>query len=293
MESNQPTNPVPCPARVVVLYSAGHLGSALTMNRLVAMDEIDVVGVVRAQPLSLSKQGKSRIRAHFRRVGWRFAWLLFFQRIVQALGYALSLLLPATGKRLLPAWKIARKHDIPVLQTGDVNAAQTLQFVRELEPHFLVSAYFSQILKPAIIELPRYGVLNLHPGWLPTYRGAMAYFWVLHNRSERGGVSVHWIDEGIDTGEVLEQRGFRISQQATQETVLCLTAVIGSRLLRRVVRRLQSGRSAHADSCLVSKEDADYYPMPGSREFDSYFEHRRFFRIRDVLGLIAFRGRRR
>ena len=65
------------------------------MNRLVEMPEIEIVGVVKAQPLSLSRQGKSRIRRHLQKVGWRFAWLLFFQRIVQGLGYGLSLLLPS------------------------------------------------------------------------------------------------------------------------------------------------------------------------------------------------------
>jgi methionyl-tRNA formyltransferase len=155
-----------------------------------------------------------------------------------------------------------------------------------------VSAYFSQILKSEIIALPSHGVLNIHPGWLPAYRGAMAYFWVLHNGSDRGGVSVHWIDEGIDTGEILERRSFPIPDNATQETVLMLTAVIGTRLLRRVIRRMQSGQPARKVPVEPATHD-DYYPMPGDKEFASYFEQRRFFRIRDVLGLIAFRGMRR
>ncbi len=154
----------------------------------------------------------------------------------------------------------------------------------------LVSAYFSQILKSEIIQLTRFGVLNIHPGWLPSYRGAMSYFWVLHNGSDRGGVTVHWIDEGIDSGEILERRSFPIPDDATQETVLMLTAVIGARLLRRVIRRLQNGQSASIVSAEPESTQEDYYPMPGDREFVSYFEQHRFFRIRDVLGLIAFRG---
>jgi methionyl-tRNA formyltransferase len=94
-------------------------------------------------------------------------------------------------------WKIARERNISVFQTGDINAAATIEFVRQCQPDLLVSAYFSQILKSEIIQLPGLGVLNIHPGWLPAYRGAMAYFWVLHNGSDRGGVSVHWIDEKI------------------------------------------------------------------------------------------------
>ena len=280
---------IPRPVRVVVLYSAGHLGSALTMNRLVDMAEIEVVGVVKAQPLSFSAEGKSRVRQHLRKVGWRFAWLLFFQRVIQSLGYALSMLLPRARRRLLPAWKIARERDIPVFLSDDVNADPALAFIRQCQPDLLVSAYFSQILKPAILRESAYGVLNIHPGWLPAYRGAMAYFWVLHNGSERGGVSVHWIDEGIDTGEILERRGFPIPEKATQETVLTLTAVIGVRLLRRVIRRLQRGDTARNANLETGDASGDYYPMPGDREFASYFRQHRFFRIRDVLGLIAFR----
>jgi folate-dependent phosphoribosylglycinamide formyltransferase PurN len=262
------------------------------MNRLVDMGEIEVVGVAKGQPLSLSRQGKSQIKRHLQQVGWRFAWLLFFQRIIQGVGYALSMALPARPERLRPAWKVARERNIPVFETRDINVADSLEFVRQCQPDLLVSAYFSQILKSEILQIARFGVLNIHPGWLPAYRGAMAYFWVLHNGNDRGGVTVHWIDEGIDTGEILERRSFPIAQNATQETVLMLTAVIGARLLRRVIRRLQSGQPAHTTSAEPSGSE-NYYPMPGDKEFASYFEQRRFFRIRDVLGLIAFRGLRR
>jgi len=260
------------------------------MNRLVDMSEIEVVGVVKAQPLSLSRQGKSQIKRHLQQVGWRFAWLLFFQRVIQGIGYALSMVLPARVRRLLPAWKIAGEHNIPLFETRDINASASIEFLRQCQCDLLVSAYFSQILKSEVLQVARFGVLNIHPGWLPTYRGAMAYFWVLHNGSERGGVSVHWIDEGIDTGEILERRSFPIAEHATQETVLMLTAVIGARLLRRVIRRLQGGQPARKVCTELDAPAESYYPMPGDKEFASYFKQRRFFRIRDVLGLIAFRG---
>lgn len=141
------------------------------MNRLVDMDEIDVAGVVKAQPLSLSRQGKSAIKRHFRRLGWRFAWLLLFQRLVQGIGYGLSLVIPGARRRLLPAWKIASDRDIPVFRCGNINDPAALEFIRRRQPDLLVSAYFSQILKAAAIRVPRLGVINIHPGWLPAYRG--------------------------------------------------------------------------------------------------------------------------
>ena len=237
------------------------------MNRLASMTEIEVVGVVKAQPLSLSRLGRRRVDRYLRQVGWRFAWLLFFQRIVQGLGFALSLVLPVSGKRLLPAWKIACMHNIPVFETRDINATASIEFLRACRPHCLVSAYFSQILKSDVLQVAPLGVLNIHPGWLPSYRGAMAYFWVLHNGSDRGGVTVHWIDEGIDSGEILERRAFPLPPYATQETVLRLTAVIGTRLLRRVIRRLQAGQPVPAVTTAPVEDEGAYYPMPGEREY--------------------------
>ncbi len=281
------------PYKVVVLYSAGHLGSAMTMNRLIDMDEIEVVGVVKAQPLSLTRQGKSAIKRHLKRVGWRFAWLLFFQRIVQGIGYGLSMAIPGAHRGLMPAWKIARERNIPVFRCGDVNNPASVEFVRQCEPDLLVSAYFSQILKAEMIKAPRLGVLNIHPGWLPAYRGAMTYFWVLHDGVDRGGVTVHSIDEGIDTGQVLARRSFPVPEHATQETVLTFTAAIGTHLLGRVVRRLRAGRLEPISTPDSNDPHYSYYPMPGDKAFASYFRRHRFFRIRDVLGLIAFRGLRR
>lgn len=274
---------------VVVLYSAGHLGSAMIMNKLLKMPEINIVGVVKAQPLKLSFSGQERIKKHLKKVGWRFATMLFWQRCIQGLGFLLTLLLPFLRKRLRPAWKIAMKHHIPIFHCKNINNQDCQQFIEQLKPDLLISAYFSQILKPNIIELPKHGVLNIHPGWLPAYKGAMVYFWVLKNGSDRGGVTVHWIDEGIDTGEVLARRSFPLKPNSTQETVLMFTAVIGAKLLQRIVKRLINGENPRLNLTNDKKEVEAYYPMPGEKEFEAYFKQRRFFRIRDVLGLLVMK----
>ncbi|WP_041280530.1 hypothetical protein [Desulfosudis oleivorans] len=62
------------PLRVIVLYSAGHLGSTMILNRLLTMPAYDVVGVIKAQPIAFSFTGIRKIRKHLKKVGWRFAW---------------------------------------------------------------------------------------------------------------------------------------------------------------------------------------------------------------------------
>ena len=281
-------DPVQSSMDVVVLYSSGHLGSAMIMNKLLNMPEINIVGVVKSQPLKLTFKGRTRIKQHLQKVGWRFAWLLLWQRCIQSLGFLFTLVFPFSQKRLKPAWKIAADHNIPVFQCGNINGENSERFIAQLKPDLLISAYFSQILKKNIISLPLKGVLNVHPGWLPAYKGAMAYFWVLKNGSDRGGVTVHWIDEGIDTGKILARRSFLLRPNSTQETVLMFTATIGARLIQRIVRRLIA-RKDPTFNIIHGDEENSYYTMPGEKDFEAYSQQRRFFRIRDVLGLLIMK----
>ena len=182
----------PKPLDVVILYSGGHLGSTYILNKLLKMPEYRVIGIIKAQPVRSLKKSIT----HILKMGPLFAWLVAWQRIIQCLGFAVTLALPFLKNRLRPAWKIALDGDIPLLDCTSINNSESETFIREHNPDLLISACFPQIIKPNIINLPKQGILNIHPGWLPDYKGAMSYFWVLKNRSREAGVTVHWIDEG-------------------------------------------------------------------------------------------------
>lgn len=276
------------PFRVIVLYSAGHLGSATILNRLVDMPEFQIVGVIKAQTIELSWKGLKRLRKHLKKVGWRFGWLLAWQHIVQSLTYGLIGALREKRLRLRPTWRLAKQKGIPVLACKNINDPEAITFIRTLSPDLIISAYFSQILKQPVIELPRIGTLNIHPGWLPAYKGAMAYFWVLKNGSENAGVTLHWIDEGIDTGEIIARENFQITPGMTQQNVLMVTAELGAELIQQAGRKLQDDQPL-SPIAPTEKEQDNYYPMPGSDAFESYFKRRRFFRIRDIIKTILRR----
>lgn len=106
--------------RVVLLYSAGHLGSAIVLDELHRLREIEIVGVVRADPAPLSRQGLRRTRQALSRLGWRFAWLLAWQRLVQfVMFYVVAPLV--TRNRLRAAWRFADRHGIPSHETANIN----------------------------------------------------------------------------------------------------------------------------------------------------------------------------
>jgi len=268
--------------KVVVLYSAGHLGSAIILNELLKNPQLEIVGVIKAKPMPFTKKGVKALKTHLKKVGWRFGWLLFWQRCVQGLFFLLSLCLPSKKGSLQAAWKLAKEYNIPLLKCKHINDDQSVEFIQACQPDLIISAYFNQILKAHVLALPKLGVLNIHPGWLPAYKGAMAYFWVLKAGEEQAGVTIHWMDEGIDTGKIVARKPIIIEQGMTQQKVLALTATEGAQMVNMLLQNLSQGDTIEPIK-INEQEQSNYHSMPNNDDFKDYFSTNRFFRIRDTL----------
>lgn len=272
--------------RCVLLYSAGHLGSSIVLNRLYNMQEIEIVGVVRAEPANVSIANFKKTYEKIAKIGLKFGFLLMWQRFIQFIGF--YIIAPIMSKNhLMAGGQFTKHHKIPLFKTNNINDEESIIFLQSSQPDLIISAYFSQILKKPILNIPKIGVLNIHPALLPDYKGAMNYFWVLKNGENKAGVTVHWIDEGIDTGEIIAKKSFIINKDATQQQVLVKTAFIGTCLLKRVIKLLLSGEKIAELS--QSENISNYYPMPKAEDFGQYFARRRFFRIRDIMKLVIKR----
>lgn len=85
-----------------------------------------------------------------------------------------------------------------------------------------VSVGYDKKLPTKLIEGPEHGTLNIHPSLLPEYRGANPYFWVIRNREETSGVTVHWMDEEFDTGPIINQQRLTLAEDETMGTLFFL-----------------------------------------------------------------------
>ena len=111
------------------------------------------------------------------------------------------------GKRLTPPpVKVsAAAHNLPIYQPERVRHRDSVRVLRELQPDVIVVVAFGQILPKSVLELPRYGCLNVHPSCLPKYRGAAPIQWALINGETETGVTIMLLDEGEDTGDIILQ----------------------------------------------------------------------------------------
>lgn len=111
--------------------------------------------------------------------------------------------------------ELAKAHGLTLWQGIDVNEPSLIQAFKALRPDLIVSVNFNQILKHPLIELPPKGCINIHAGLLPKYRGRAPLNWAIINGESCTGVTVHFIDKGVDSGDILLQWQVTIRKEDT------------------------------------------------------------------------------
>ena len=141
----------------------------------------------------------------------------------------------------------------------DPNSAEFLKRVVALGVDLIVVANFSRILEPLLISTPRLGCINVHASLLPEYRGPYPVYWVLANREKATGVTLHYIDEGVDSGDIIMQSKIAIRPGETELTLQDRSARVAATLLREAIPLLVAGRASRIRQ---DHSAASYYSFP-------------------------------
>ena len=112
------------------------------------------------------------------------------------------------------------KYNIDYLKHGNINSNEFLEKMKRYSCDLFVSMSFNQIFKKEIINIPRLKTINCHAGKLPFYRGRNILNWALINDEKEFGITVHYVDEGIDTGDIIMQRVYPITDRDDYNTLL-------------------------------------------------------------------------
>jgi methionyl-tRNA formyltransferase len=137
--------------------------------------------------------------------------------------------------------KYCAKYKIDYLKHQNINDKDFLDKIASYNCDLFVSMSFNQIFKKIIINLPRLGTINCHAGKLPFYRGRNILNWVLINDEKEFGVTVHYVDEGIDTGDVILQKTFPISEMDDYSTLLDRAYKECASLLFQSIKEIKNG----------------------------------------------------
>ena len=114
-----------------------------------------------------------------------------------------------------PVKEMAQRHHIPVFQPQKLRAPEVVEGLRALAPDLIVVVAFGQILPKSVLEIPRYGCINVHASLLPKYRGAAPINQAIIDGEEETGITTMLMDVGLDTGPMLLKRALRIGPDET------------------------------------------------------------------------------
>lgn len=137
--------------------------------------------------------------------------------------------------------RLARERGLEVKLFENVNAAEALEEIRACDLDVIVSMSFNQILRAPFLAIPRIGTVNCHAGALPRYRGRNILNWALINGETEFGVTAHFVDTGIDTGDILHQEMVPICKGAKYGDLLKLAYDACPRVLIAALDKLHNG----------------------------------------------------
>lgn len=130
-----------------------------------------------------------------------------------------------------PVKTLALELGLPLVQPEKLRQPEAVQQLRAWNPDLIVVAAFGQILKPEVLDLPRFGCLNVHASLLPRWRGAAPINAAILAGDEETGITIMKMDAGLDTGGILAQRAFRLSPDVTAGAAFDALSALGADLL--------------------------------------------------------------
>ena len=144
-----------------------------------------------------------------------------------------------------PVKEAALAHNLPVYQPVKVRDEEFVQTLHSLNPDVIVVVAFGQIITKEILELPRYGCINVHASLLPDYRGAAPIQWAVINGEKESGVTIMRMDEGLDTGDMIAKTVVVLDAQETGGSLFEKLSAAGAKLLVDTLRSLQNGTAIY------------------------------------------------
>jgi methionyl-tRNA formyltransferase len=131
--------------------------------------------------------------------------------------------------------------DVPLWKIKDSNDRAFIDHIKELEPDLIIVVSWSQIIPKEILKIPRLGCVGIHYSLLPQRRGGAPLAWAIIEGCEESGLSLIYLDEGIDTGDIIDQIPFRIELSDTPADLLYKIRDIAPKLLMRNIDAIENG----------------------------------------------------
>ena len=186
-------------------------------------------------------------------------------------------------KRSYGPLSLAKRHGIEVVSFTDVNAEACLDRLQRVGPDLIYAVNVYQLLKPPLLALPKIGVINFHFGMLPHYRGMSPYMWALARGEREVGVTVHFMDERFDTGDIISQKCVPIKPTDSACGLYVRCCLEARSMLIDIARQGECGDIPRKPQ---ARDEGSYFPLPGPQcVSDIKNRGHALVRVSDLIGI--------
>lgn len=139
-----------------------------------------------------------------------------------------------------PVKEFALLHDIPIYQPESAKTDEVYEYLKSFDADIFIVAAYGQILPQRILDIPKYGCINIHASLLPKYRGAAPIQWSIINGENITGVTTMQMNAGLDTGDMLVKKEIEIEDIDTADTLHDKLALLGVDAIRETLKKLEA-----------------------------------------------------
>lgn len=136
---------------------------------------------------------------------------------------------------------VAEKYGLPVFQPVKIKTEESVEYLKGFEADIFVVAAFGQILSKEILDMPKFGCVNIHASLLPKLRGAAPIQWSIIDGDDVTGVTIQQMDVGLDTGDILAVKEVKIESDETGGSLFEKLAIAGGELIVETLPLIESG----------------------------------------------------
>ena len=182
---------------------------------------------------------------------------------------------------------LGKMFGIPVFKIeGSINDEIWLNKINEIKPDLIICIRYAEILKNSLLTIPNGGVINFHPSLLPKYKGMAPIFQaLLHNENEIG-FSLHYIDEGIDTGEIIKRQKIKTEKNESVSHIAIRAHIAAGYELLSVINNLKKGDKKTEQ---IIQDNGNYFSWPEKKDVKKFMQsNKKYVEFRDFLSLVFY-----
>jgi methionyl-tRNA formyltransferase len=257
--------------KIIVLTSSDHLYANLLLKDLIQKGLFSKHSLIVFEQDSIIPR-KSKIKGlitYFNISGYKYILYQLIKVYIFKIMSFISNIKANSNSIYYPYYKNnLRNFDRQVV--NNIKRPEIVAKVSSIKPDLILSILSKEIIPNSIINIPKLGCINLHPAFLPFYRGVSPTFWVLANQEKNTGITLHYIDTKIDTGNIIDQRKFSLKKYKTEHAVYMKCMKEGKEMLAIF---LDNTIKKNKIETIKNPKKGTYYSIPTKKAVNAFLKN--------------------